>query len=189
MGEAFPGPIRAGCGLAGPSREHRGSRRFDPGVPDAAVDPECASNETALGEDSCGVRVLRGCAGRGCFVDGGPSCARAATHGNRPQMGPNTWLVPTPTLDNPVEIQLGTKARGYHGPGHYPRSAFAQGNGAMDVGPESYDMTSADATASMSVNADGSGSVAFTHVPGDDDNPHRGWHGGISGTIAWTCTS
>jgi hypothetical protein len=41
----------------------------------------------------------------------------------------------------------------------------------------------------MSVNADGSGNVAYAHVPGDDDSPHRGWHGGISGIIAWTCTS
>jgi hypothetical protein len=62
-GEAFPGPIRAGCGLAGPSREHRGSRPFEPGLPDAAVDRECASNETALGEGSVafvcfGVAVL-----------------------------------------------------------------------------------------------------------------------------------
>ena len=117
------------------------------------------------------------------------SCAQAAAHGDRPQMGPNTWLVPTPTLDDPVEIQIGTKARRYHGPGHYPRSALVQGNGAMDVGPESFDLTSADATVSMNVSADGSGNVTFTHVPGDDDSPHRGWTGGISGTITWTCSS
>ncbi|HVA04887.1 MAG TPA: hypothetical protein VMU64_14215 [Acidimicrobiales bacterium] len=117
------------------------------------------------------------------------SCARAAAHGNRPQMGPNTWLVPTPPLDNPVEIEIGTKSRGYHGPGDYPQSALAQGNGAMDVGPGSYDLSSVDATASMTVNPDGSGDVTFTHAPGDDDSPHPGWHGGITGTIAWTCTS
>lgn len=117
------------------------------------------------------------------------SCAQAATDGDRPSMGPHTWLVPTPPLNNTVEIEIGTPTRGYHGPGRYPQSVLAQGNGAMDVGPESYDLTSSDATASMTVNADGSGNVTFTHVPGDDDNPHPGWHGGISGTISWTCTS
>ena len=64
--------------------------------------------------------------------------------------------------------------RGYHGPGHYAQSALSQGNGVMGVGPETYDLTSPDATASMTVNADGSGTVAFTHVPGDDDKPHPG---------------
>jgi iron(III) transport system ATP-binding protein len=117
------------------------------------------------------------------------SCAQAATQGDRPQMGRNTWLVPTPTVNNPVEIEIGTKAGGYRGPGTYSQGAMAQGNGAMDVGPESYDLVSSDATASMTVNADGSGAVTFTHVPGDDDNPHAGWHGGITGSIAWTCTS
>jgi hypothetical protein len=117
------------------------------------------------------------------------SCAQAATDGDRPTMGPRTWVVPTPPLNNTVEIEIGTPTRGYHGPGRYPQSVLAQGNGAMDVGPESYDLTSSDATASMTVNADGSGNVTFTHVPGDDDNPHAGWHGGISGTISWTCTS
>ncbi len=117
------------------------------------------------------------------------SCAEAAAHGNHPQVGPGTWLVPTPTLDNPVEIQIGTSPRGYHGPGRYSQSVLARGNGAMDVGPESYNLTSADATASMTVNGDGSGKVTFTHVPEEDDNPYRGWSGGISGTIAWTCTS
>jgi len=117
------------------------------------------------------------------------SCAQAASHGDRPQMGRNTWLVPTPTVNNPVEIEIGTKTGGYRGPGTYSQGAMAQGNGAMDVGPESYDLVSSDATASLTVNADGSGAVTFTHVPGDDDNPHAGWHGGITGTIAWTCTS
>jgi iron(III) transport system ATP-binding protein len=117
------------------------------------------------------------------------SCARAATDGDRPSMGPDTWLVPTPPLDNTVEIEIGTPTRGYHGPGRYPQSVLGKGNGAMDVGPESYDLTSSDATASMTVNGDGSGTVTFTHVPGDDDSPHPGWHGGISGTISWTCTS
>jgi iron(III) transport system ATP-binding protein len=117
------------------------------------------------------------------------SCAAAATGGDRPSMGPDTWLVPTPPLDNTVEIEIGTPTRGYHGPGRYPQSVLAKGNGAMDVGPESYDLTSSDATASMTVDADGSGNVTFTHVPGDDDSPHPGWHGGISGTISWTCTS
>jgi hypothetical protein len=118
------------------------------------------------------------------------SCADAAAHGDRPSMGPDTWLVPTPSsINNPVEIEIGTSARRYHGPGRYPQSVLADGNGALDVGQESYDLTSSDATASMRVDADGSGNVTFTHVPGDDDVPHPGWHGGISGTIAWTCTS
>jgi len=117
------------------------------------------------------------------------SCAQAALHGDRPSMAPDTWLVPTPPLDNAVDIEVGTPARGYHGPGDYPQGVLAQGNGAMDAGPESYDVTSADATTSMYVNTDGSGSVTFTHAPGDDDSPHRGWHGAISGTIAWTCTT
>jgi iron(III) transport system ATP-binding protein len=128
------------------------------------------------------------------FIDAGTadkvsSCAQAAAHGDRPQMGPDTWLVPTPPLNNTVEIEIGTSARGYHGPGRYSRGVLADGNGAMDVGPESYLMTSTDGTVSMTVNADGSGNVTFTDAPGDDDNPHPGWHGGISGTIAWTCTS
>jgi hypothetical protein len=119
-----------------------------------------------------------------------PSCAHAAIHGDRPSTGPNTWVVPTPeSVNDPVEIQIGTRPGGYHGPGHYPQSVLVKGNGAMGVGPETYDLTSGDATASMTVNADGSGVVAFTHVPGDDDTPYAGWHGGITGTIAWTCTS
>jgi hypothetical protein len=119
-----------------------------------------------------------------------PSCAHAATHGDRPSSGPNTWAVPTPeSVNDPVEIQIGTSAGAYHGPGHYSQTVLAKGNGAMGVGPETYDLTSGDATASMTVNADGSGVVAFTHVPGDDDKPYAGWHGGITGTIAWTCTS
>jgi hypothetical protein len=70
------------------------------------------------------------------------SCTQAATHGDHPQTGPGTWVVPTP-----------------HG------------------------------TVSMTVDADGSGHVTFTDAPGDDDSPYPGWHGGTSGTIAWTCAS
>lgn len=117
------------------------------------------------------------------------SCSEAATHGDRSSTGSDTWVVPTPpSINNPVEIQIGTRARGYHGPGHYPQSVLTAGNGALGVGQETYDLTSSDATASMRVDADGSGNVTFTHVPGDDDNPYPGWRGGISGTIAWTCT-
>ncbi len=128
------------------------------------------------------------------FVDGTTakkvsSCAQAATRGDRPQMGPDTWVVPTPPLNNAVEIEIGTSPRGYHGPGRYARAVLADGNGAMDVGPESYLLSTTDGTVSMTVNADGSGNVTFTDAPGDDDSPHPGWHGGISGTIAWTCTS
>ncbi len=118
------------------------------------------------------------------------SCAAAAAHGDRPSTGPDTWLVPTPSsINNPVEIVIGTSTRGYHGPGLYSQSALAAGNGTMGVGPETYDLTSSDATASMRVDADGAGAVTFTHVPGDDDQPYPGWRGGITGTIAWTCSS
>ena len=117
------------------------------------------------------------------------SCAAAGAHGDRPSMGPDTWIVPTPPINNTVEIEIGTAVRGYRGPGRYGQATLTEGNGAMDVGPESYDLTSPDGKASMTVKADGSGSVTFAHVPGDDDNPHPGWHGGISGTIAWSCTS
>jgi hypothetical protein len=117
------------------------------------------------------------------------SCGEAATHGDRSSTGSETWVVPTPpSINNPVEIQVGTSQGGYHGPGRYPQSVLVAGNGALGVGQESYDLTSSDATASMRVDADGSGAVTFTHVPGDDDSPQPGWQGGISGTIAWTCT-
>ncbi len=117
------------------------------------------------------------------------SCRQAATHGDRSSTGPGTWVVPTPpSINNRVEIQVGTSKGGYHGPGRYPQSVLVAGNGALGVGQESYDLTSSDATASMRVDADGSGAVTFTHVPGDDDSPQPGWRGGISGTISWTCT-
>ncbi len=116
------------------------------------------------------------------------SCAQAAAHGDSPSKGPNVWQVPTPPLDNAVEIDIGTSPRGYRGPGRYVQGALATGDGAMDVGQESYDLTDPDATASVTVDADGSGHVTFAHVPNDEDDPHRGWHGGISGAIEWTCT-
>ena len=47
----------------------------------------------------------------------------------------------------------------------------------------------AQAERPATVQADGSGSVTFTNVPGEDDTPHKGWHGGISGSISWTCIS
>ena len=117
------------------------------------------------------------------------SCSSAAAHGDRPAVGANTWLVPTPPGNNVVEVEIGTSKGTYHGPGHYPQEALLQGSGAMEIGQESYDLTNADATASMTIDSDGSGVVTFTHVPGDDDRPYRGWRGGITGTITWTCSS
>jgi len=117
------------------------------------------------------------------------SCARAAQSGDQPSMGPRTWSVPTPPITNTVEIEVGTVADGYHGPGRYPRADFAQGYGVMGIGQEDYNLASSYAAMSMTVRADGSGVVSFVHAPGDDDVPGPGWHGGISGTITWTCTS
>ncbi|HTZ10205.1 MAG TPA: ABC transporter ATP-binding protein [Acidimicrobiales bacterium] len=117
------------------------------------------------------------------------SCARAAATGDQPSMGPRTWSVPTPPITNTVEIEVGTVADGYHGPGRYPRSAFVEGYGVMGIGQEDYNLASSWATMSMTVRPDGSGVVRFVHAPGDDDVPAPGWHGGISGTITWTCTS
>ena len=39
------------------------------------------------------------------------SCAAAAAHGDRPSMGPDTWIVPTPPINNTVEIEIGTAVR------------------------------------------------------------------------------
>jgi len=117
------------------------------------------------------------------------SCSSAAAHGDRPSVGANTWLVPTPPANNTVELEIGTGKGAYRGPRRYPQVVLLQGNGAMEIGQESYDLTNSDATASMTVNSDGSGDVTFAHVPGDDDRPYPGWRGGISGTITWTCSS
>jgi len=117
------------------------------------------------------------------------SCAQAAQRGDRPSVGPGIWSVPTPPFDNTVEIEVGTIGRGYHGPGSYPQSALVLGDGVMGIGQEDYNLASPYAKATMSVRADGSGVVTFVHAPGDDDVPGPGFHGGISGTISWTCSS
>ena len=117
------------------------------------------------------------------------SCAQAGTVGDQPSVGPHTWLVPTPPPNNDVIIEIGTAKGDYGGPGSYGQKILAKGGAVMGIGTEAYALLSPDATALMTVHADGSGEVTFTHVPGDDDTPHKGWHGGISGTITWTCTS
>lgn len=117
------------------------------------------------------------------------SCVSAAENGDAPSIAPKAWYAPTPPLGSAVEIEVGTIAQGYRGPGHYPQSAFVLGAGVLAIGSENYNLASTWAKASMTVDADGSGVVNFTHAPGDDDVPGPGWHGGISGTITWTCTS
>jgi hypothetical protein len=128
------------------------------------------------------------------FVDtttakGVASCARAAKGGDRPSVAPGTWVVPTAPFSNTVEIEVGTIARGYHGPGNYSQSVLQLGNGVLGIGVEDYDLVSSYASSAMTVNADGSGTVRFRNAPGDDDRPTAGWHGGITGTISWTCSS
>ncbi len=118
-----------------------------------------------------------------------PSCARAAETGDDPTIAPRTWYVPTPPLSNTAEIEIGTIARGFHGAGRYPQSALELGSGVLGIGQEDYNLASQYAKASMTVDPDGSGVVTFTHAPGDDDVPGPGFHGGITGTITWTCTS
>ena len=117
------------------------------------------------------------------------SCAQAGTIGDQPHVGAHTWLVPTPPQSNDVIVEIGTAKGDYRGPGSYGQAVLAKGGGVMGIGTEAYALVSPAATATLTVHADGSGSVTFTHVPGDDDTPYKGWHGGISGSITWTCTS
>jgi hypothetical protein len=117
------------------------------------------------------------------------SCAAAGSDGDQPKVAPHTWFVPTAPFTNTAEIEVGTIARGYHGPGVYPQSALTVGNGVIGIGQEDYNVASPYATSSMTVNADGSGVVRFAHAPGDDDTPGPGFTGGISGTLTWTCSS
>ncbi len=119
------------------------------------------------------------------------SCTSVAKKGDQP---PNTWQVPAPPLTtaaafaSDADVEIGTSTGGYHGPGRYPQSGLGKGDASMEI-TETYFFWDPDATVSMTVRSDGSGAVTFSHVPSDDDRPTRGWHGGIAGTIAWTCTS
>lgn len=122
---------------------------------------------------------------------GEASCTSVAKKGDQP---PNTWQVPAPPLTtaaafaNDADIEIGTSTGGYHGPGRYSQSGLGKGDASMEI-TETYFFWDPDAMVSMTVRSDGSGAVTFSHVPSDDDRPTRGWHGGITGTIAWTCTS
>jgi hypothetical protein len=117
------------------------------------------------------------------------SCTQAATVGDQPAIGANTWAVPTPAPGNPVILDIRTSDRGYHGPGMYPQSTFVQGKGTMVIAQETYDLAASGGTASMTLRSDGSGEVTFSHVPATSDSPTPGREGAVSGSIKWTCSS
>jgi hypothetical protein len=70
----------------------------------------------------------------------------------------------------------------YHGPGTYSRAAIVTSGASFMVGTASYNLLATKGSASVTVNANGSGTFTFANAAG---NPAAQT---LSGTVRWTCS-
>ena len=138
-----------------------------------------------------GTYVLSGAISRhGSFIDPelvATSCAQIGKHGTGPAFvgGPNRFAVPSP-LPPTGEAENISFTAGviYKRPGNFTKEDILKGGGSdLIVGKSSYNAVAPKAKASMTVEANGSGSFNFSNAPPVAKGPS------LSGTVAWTCTA
>jgi hypothetical protein len=117
---------------------------------------------------------------KGSFTDSSTasdasSCSDYANNGLKPVAG---WFGPDPNGSTiggqTVEFSLSVDLKTFHGPATYPGNSFL----ALKIGSDLY----AGGAKSITINADGSGSAAFS------DAQASGAKQVESGTITWTCS-
>ena len=138
-----------------------------------------------------GTYVLRGAISkRGSFADPElvpTSCAQIGKDGTGPAFvgGPNRFAVPSPLpptgdAEN-ISFTVGVI---YKRPGNFTKEDILKGGGSdLIVGKNSYNPVAPNAKASMTVEANGSGSFKFSNAP-----PVAKGHS-LSGTVTWACTT
>jgi len=127
---------------------------------------------------------------RGSFVDPelvATSCAQIGKNGTGPAFvgGPNRFAVPSPLpptgdAEN-ISFTVGVI---YKRPGSFTKEDILKGGGSdLIVGKNSYNAVAPKAKASMTVEANGSGSFNFSNAPPVAKGPS------LFGTVTWTCTT
>jgi hypothetical protein len=128
-----------------------------------------------------------------------PSCAAYALEGASPDDPggtdfEGTFKIPGPHIGVPLEPSgdiyaavLGIAASTYGGPGTYVNNETTSqilGQIILNEIPNGPNYFLVDGTATVTINADGSGTLTFEDVPEDTE----GIPTSISGSVTWTCT-
>jgi hypothetical protein len=110
------------------------------------------------------------------------SCARIAVRGTPAARGEQPrFEIPSPAAGSPTYFTA--EVSPYRGAGTYGKASILAVGASIIVGSASYNPLAAQATASVTIRADGSGRFTFTNAAESDPAKPA-----LSGSVSWTCS-
>jgi hypothetical protein len=110
------------------------------------------------------------------------SCAHIAAVGTPAAKGqPKQFIIPAPPQGG--DISFAAEVQPYHGPGTYHKSSIVAVGASVIIGSASYNLLSSGAIVSVTVNANGSGTLIFKNAAAAQVGQSA-----LSGRVQWTCS-